>query len=40
LLAEFTDYLGRLRDASRRDNLRENFLKKMDSVCTGEPDIE
>jgi hypothetical protein len=40
LFAEFTDYLARLREHSRKDNTRDNFLKKMDSICGIEPDVE
>jgi hypothetical protein len=40
LFAEFKDYLGRLGDGSRTDDLRNNFLKKMEILCSHEPDIE
>jgi hypothetical protein len=36
---EFKDYLDRLRNPSN-DNLRPNFLEKMDSICDTEPEIE
>jgi hypothetical protein len=36
---EFDNYLAELRDASQNAR-RENFLKKMDSICDAEPGIE
>lgn len=39
LLAEFEDYLAKLRDPANR-SARENFLAKMDSLCTAEPKFE
>jgi len=39
LREEFGAYLGRLQDPSK-DDLRRNFLTKMDSICDTEPGIE
>lgn len=39
LKGEFQDYLARLHDCSEQD-LRANFLRKMDSICDTEPGIK